>query len=186
MDPANCPVCGSDALVTILVEDEEHGRRLRSYCRECERRQAEQARDEVRPLAEGLARLLVYGGVLLALLTATADYLAISGRSGFGWRQITGVEVGFLAIVLGLALRKGLLGMAGLFLLVLSIGADLLHIGHFPGLGWRSHVGFVVATALLVGGFFWHRALQRGKGLPRPRVRAGRSPGSHTGTGAVT
>ncbi len=174
MDSANCPVCGSDALVTVLVEKAGGAEQLRHYCVECERRRAEQAREDLRPIAEGLAWLLIYGGVLLALVTATADYLAISGREGFGWRQITGTELGFLAIVLGLLMRKGLLSMAGFFLLVLSIGADLLHLGHAPGLGWRSHLGFVVATALLAGGVFWRRELARGAGLPRPRPRGGR------------
>jgi hypothetical protein len=174
MHSANCPGCGSDALVTVLTENTEGTRQLRRYCRECERRRAEQAREELRPTAKGVARLLVYGGILLALLTVTADYLAISGRSGFGWRQITGTEIGFLAIVSGLFLRKGLLGVAGLFLLVLSIGADLLHIGHVPGPGWRSHLGFVVAAALLAGGVLWSRKLAHGAGLPRPRPRAGR------------
>ena len=161
MDPARCPQCGSDALVTVLSEDEAGEKQFRRYCRECQRRGAELARDEVRPIAAGLARLLIYGGVLLALLTATADYLAISGRTGFGWRQMTGAEAGFLAIVLGLVLRKGLLGVTGVFLLLLSLGADLLHVGHMPGLGWRSHLGFAVAAAMLGGGILWHRALTR-------------------------
>jgi hypothetical protein len=170
METANCPVCGSDALSTVLVENAEGDKQLRRYCAECERRRARQERDELRPFVEGLARLLIYGGVLLALLVATADHLAIRSHEGFGWRQITGTELGFLAIVLGLLMRKGLLGMAGLFLLVLSIGADLLDIGDSPGLGWRSHLGFVLATALLAGGVLWRRGIARGAGLPRPRT----------------
>lgn len=166
MNPAICSQCGSDALVTVLSEGEAGEKQLRRYCRECQRRGAELARDELTPISAGMARLLIYGGVLLALLTVTADYLAISGRTGFGWRQVTGTELGFLAIVLGLLMRKGLLGVAGLFLLFLSIGADLLVVGHSPGLGWRSHLGFVVAAAMLAGGILWRRALTR---RARPR-----------------
>lgn len=161
MDPARCPQCGSDALVTVLSENEAGEKQLRRYCRDCQRRGAELAREELRPITAGIARLLIYGGVLLALLTVTADYLAISSHSGFGWRQLTGTELGFLAIVLGLLMRKGPLGVTGLFILVLSIGADLLDVGHSPGLGWRSHLGFVVAAAMLAGGILWHRALTR-------------------------
>ena len=107
-------------------------------------------------------------------MTATADYLAISGRQGFGWRQITGTEIGFLAMVLGVMLRRGLLGVAGLFLLVLSIGADVFQLGRMPGIGWRSHLGFVLATALLAAGLLWRRELARGAGLPKARPREGR------------
>jgi hypothetical protein len=160
MEPSRCPQCGADAFVTVLSEDED-GKQLRRYCGECQKRGAELARAELRPMAAGVARLLIYGGVLLGLLTATADYLAISGGTGFGWRQITGSELGFLAMFLGLVTRKGLLGVAGLFLLLLSIGADLLRVGHAPGLGWRSHLGFVAATAMLAAGSLWHRALSR-------------------------
>jgi hypothetical protein len=174
MDSTTCPTCGADELATVLVEDSDGTRRLRSYCKQCERRHAERERNELRPLASGLARLLVFGGVLLAVLAAASDYLAISGRSGFGWRQMLGTELGFLAIATGLMLRRGLVAAAGLFLMVLSIGADWLHIGHMPGLGWRSHLAFAIATVLLCAGVFWRRALSRGAGLPEPRPRSGR------------
>lgn len=161
MDPARCPNCGSDALVTVLSDDGSGGKQLRRSCPDCRARDADRSRAELRRVQAGLAKLLVTAGALLALLTATADNLAISGRAGFGWRQITGVELGFLAMVLGLFLRQALLGVAGLFLFLLSIGADLLQVGHVPGLGWRSHLGFVVATAMLAAGIAWHRALAR-------------------------
>jgi hypothetical protein len=174
MEPTTCPTCGADQLATVLVEDSDGGRSLRSYCRQCEQRRAELERDELRPLASGLARVLVFGGVLLAVLAATSDYLSISGRTGFGWRQMLGSELGFLATAMGLMLRRGLIAAAGLFLMVLSIGADWLHIGHVPGLGWRSHLAFAIATVLLFVGVVWGRALARGAGLPEPRPRSGR------------
>ena len=161
MDPARCPLCGSDALATVVSTDASDARQLRTYCLACQSRGIEEERNERRWLGTMLARLLFYGGVVLALLTATADYLPLSGRTGFGWRQITGIELGCLAIVLGLLARKGLVGIGGLFLLLLSIGADLLHVGLTPGFGWRSRTGIVVATAMLVGGILWRRALER-------------------------
>jgi len=169
MDSTRCPACGSGDFACVLAQTDDGDKELRRYCRECERRRAARVRDDLRPIADGLARLLIYAGLLLALLTATADHLAIPGSTGFGWRQITGTELGFLAIVLGLMMRKGLLGVGGLFILVLSIGADFLQVGHAPGLGWRSHVGFLVATAMLGGGVLWRRALGRGAGHPPPR-----------------
>ena len=165
MDAPKCPDCGSEALVTIVSET--HEGELRQFCRDCERRRRWYERSGVRNIASGSARLLIYAGVILTLLTITADRLAISGRSGFGWRQITGAEVGFLCIVVGLFLRGALLGTAGLFLLVLSLGADLLRVGHSPGLGWRKQLALVLATVLLAAGMLWQRALRK-KALPFP------------------
>jgi hypothetical protein len=159
MDAPRCPVCGSLSLVTVVSETDEGS--LRQFCRDCDSRRRWYERSGVRHIASGSARLLIYAGVILTLLTITADRLSISGRSGFGWRQITGAEVGFLCVVLGLLLRAALLGMAGLFLLVLSLGADLLRVGHSPGLGWRKQLALVLATVLLAVGMLWQRALRR-------------------------
>jgi hypothetical protein len=159
MDAPRCAVCGSSDLATVISETEEGG--LRQFCRDCDRRRLWYERSGVRHIASGSARVLIYAGLTLTLLTITADQLAISGEEGFGWRQITGAEVGFLCIVLGLLLRAALLGVAGLFLLVLSLGADILRIGHSPGLGWRKQVALLLATVLLGVGMLWQRALRR-------------------------
>ena len=161
MDEARCPECNSNPLATVLSMDDSGERVLRTYCPACGRPQARRDRAALLFALEILPRVLVYGGIVLAILTATADYLAISGNTGFGWRQMLGSEMGFLAIALGLLLRRGLLGVAGMFLLVLSIGADLLEVGHVPGYGWRSGLAFFVAAAMLVGGVVWRRALMR-------------------------
>ncbi len=161
MDSARCPQCGSDALATVVRTDASGEKQLRTYCRACQARLAEQDRNELRWLGTMFARLLVYGGIVLAVLTVTADHLNISGHSGIGWRQITGVEVGCMAILLGLLARRHFVSVAGLFLLLLSIGADLLRVGHAPGFGWRSRTSFILATAMLVGGILWRRALER-------------------------
>jgi hypothetical protein len=161
MDASRCPKCNLDSLATVLSMDDSGERVLRSFCPACGRPSARRDRAALLSAVALLPRVLVYGGIVLAVLTATADYLAISGRTGFGWRQMLGSELGFLAIAVGLLLRQGLLGVAGMFLLVLSIGADLLQVGHVPGFGWRSSLGFLVATAMLVGGVLWRRALAR-------------------------
>jgi hypothetical protein len=105
----------------------------------------------------------MYAGILLILLTLAVDRLSLSGRTGFGWWQITGTELGLLCLVVGLIIGRGLLGMAGLFILVLSVGADLLHVGHAPGLGWRSHTALILSTLLLAGGMVWEYWLRRQK-----------------------
>ena len=71
----------------------------------------------------------------------------------------------FIWVNSGLTMRKKVLGVGGLFVFLLSIGADILQVGHAPGLGWRSQLGFLVAAAMLGGGMIWRRALERGAGL---------------------
>lgn len=164
MDALKCPVCGTESLVTVLSRDHEGG--LRQFCNECERRRLWDERKGVREIASGSARLLIYAGILLTLLTLTINRLAIGSHSGFGWRQITGAEVGILAVVLGLLAGRGLLGMAGLFLLVLSLCADVLHLGRAPGLGWRKQTALALASLLLAGGVLWQRALRKGDASP--------------------
>jgi hypothetical protein len=170
MDATRCPVCGTDSLVTVLSSGPAGSRVLSKICRECERRASAQGRTTARQLALGLARASIAGGILLGALALSADYLGISGRQGFGWRQLAGAEIGFLCVVLGLLLQRTWLGVGGLFLLVLSLGADLLRVGHSPGLGWRKQAALVLALGLVAGGAIWQRALRRrsGAGEPEP------------------
>jgi hypothetical protein len=159
MDATTCPVCGTDSLVTVVSSGQEG--ELRQFCNECARRRLWNERRGVRQIASGSARLLIYAGVILTVLTISVNQLSISGNTVFGWRQITGAEVGFLCIVLGLLVARGWLGMTGLFLLIVSLGADLLRLGHAPGLGWRKQTALGVAGVLVVGGILWQRALKK-------------------------
>ncbi len=168
MNASRCPVCGTDSLDTVLSSGPPGTRGLRQVCRECERRQAAPLRVAARQLALASARLLIAGGILLGALTLSANYLAISGKPGFGWRQVVGAELGFLGVVLGVLLRRAWLGVGGLFLLVLSLGADILRVGHSPGLGWRKQAALVAAIALVAGGSLWQRALVRRQPSGRP------------------
>ena len=159
MDPRKCPVCGTESLVTVLSTSPEGG--LRQVCNECKRRSIWNERSVVRQTARGLATLLIYAGILLGVLTFIVDRLSISGHPGFGWRQIAGAEVGMLIIIVGFLAWRGFLGIAGLFLLILSLGADVLRLGHAPGLGWRKQTALVLACLLIAGGLLWQRALRK-------------------------
>jgi hypothetical protein len=112
-------------------------------------------------IARGSARLLIYAGLLLAVLTLTVDRLSIAGGTGFGWWQLTGTELGILGVVLGLVIGNGLLGVSGLFLFVMSLGADFLHLGRAPGLGWRKQTALGVASLLIAGGIIWEFTLKK-------------------------
>jgi hypothetical protein len=164
MDPRKCPVCGTASLVTVFSRGPEG--LPRQLCTECERRHLWNERSGPREIARGWARLLISAGILLTLLTLTVDHLSISGHPGFGWRQITGTEVGILSLILGFVTGRGLLVMAGFFLLALSLGADLLHLGHAPGLGWRKQTALVLASLLIAGGMLWQRAVRRADASP--------------------
>jgi hypothetical protein len=161
MEAMRCPVCGTDSVETVLREEGDGERVLHQFCRECARRQESEVKYRNRRLAASLATPMTYVGLLLVLLALVADLLAISGRSGFGWRQMTGAEVGFLCVFLGLMLRRALLGTAGLYLLVLSLLADLLKVGHAPGAGWRAQAALGVGTATLAAGLYLRRRLTR-------------------------
>ncbi len=164
MDTRKCPVCGTESLVTVVAKGHEGG--LRQVCSECERRRLWDERSGVRQIASGSARLLTIAGVLLTGLTLAVDRLSISGNTGFGWRQITGAEVGILCVTVGFIAGRGWIGMAGLFLLVLSLGADLLNLGNAPGLGWRSQTALTVASIVIAAGMLWQRALKPNAGPP--------------------
>ncbi|HYN04462.1 MAG TPA: hypothetical protein VE359_18580 [Vicinamibacteria bacterium] len=161
MSAARCPVCGTDSLVTILREGDDGERQLRQFCRECARRGDSEVRSRQPRIAASFAAPLTWSGILLLALALTADYLSISGRSGFGWRQVTGAELGFLCVVLGVLLQRAFVGTAGLFLLVLSLLADLLALGHAPGPGWRMRAALVAGTVLVAAGLFLRRETRR-------------------------
>jgi hypothetical protein len=130
-------------------------------CKECERRRLSEEQRNLRALGSYAARLLTYAGALLILLTLLADRLPIAGRSGFGWWQITGVEAGAVCFFIGVVTARALIVIAGILLVVLSGGADLLQVGHAPGFGWRSQTLLVVSSLLVVVGMAWQLAMRR-------------------------
>jgi hypothetical protein len=174
MGTEKCRVCGTESLVTVVSQG--HQGALRQFCSECDRRRAWSERRGVRAIEGGSARLLIYAGVILTLLTLTVDRLSIRGHSGFGWRQITGAEVGFLCLVIGILVGEGFLGMAGLFLLVVSLGADILELGRAPGLGWRKQTALALSSLLLAGGMLWQRVLKKRETSPSPSGNEGAQP----------
>jgi hypothetical protein len=166
MEAMSCPVCGTDSVETVLREEGDGERVLHPCCRECARRQESEEEYRQRRMAASLVTPVSYVGLLLVLLALVADYLAISGRPGFGWRQMIGAEVGLLCVFLGLMLRRAFLGTAGLYLLVLSLLADLLKVGHVPGAGWRAQAALGVGTAMLAAGLYLRRMLTRPPRVP--------------------
>ena len=133
----------------------------RLVCKDCERRRLSEEQRTLRAIWSYAARLLTYAGALLILLTLLADRLPIAGRSGFGWWQISGVEVGAVCFFIGIVTRRGLIVIGGALLLVLSGGADLFQLGHSPGFGWRSQTVLAVSCLLVIVGMLWELAMRR-------------------------
>ena len=159
MDALKCPVCGSESFGPAMTTSPGGSGRL--VCKACERRRLSDEQRNVLALRSYAARLLTYGGALLIVLTLLADFLPIAGQEGFGWRQITGLEAGIVCFVIGIVTRRGLIVVGGVLLLVLSGAADLLELGHAPGLGGRSRTVLVVSTLLVIIGTLCELVIRR-------------------------
>ena len=158
MDALKCPVCGSQSYGPVMSTSPGGSQRL--VCKDCERRRLSEAQRNIRAHGSYAARLLTYAGALLVLLTLLADRLPIAGQSGFGWRQITGLEAGAVCFLIGIVTRRGLIVIGGVLLLVLSGGADLFQLGHAPGFGWRSQTVLAVSCLLVIVGMLWELAMR--------------------------
>jgi hypothetical protein len=162
---ASCASCGRPASVTIVVEDDWGSRTGRALCLECAEKQPLPRSHAGRAALAALApRLLIGIGAAIAVLAVTADHLGISGQRGFGWRQLAGGEVGTLLLVVGVLLRSGVATLAGLLVIVLSLGADLLRVGHSPGIGWRQQLALPLAAVCVAAGLVWRRLQRRRRG----------------------
>jgi hypothetical protein len=129
-------------------------------CKECGRPRLSEEQRARGAIARYAARLLTYAGTLLILLTLLADRLPIAGRSGFGWRQVIGLEAGAVCFFIGIVTGRGLIAIGGILLLVLSGGADLFQLGHAPGFGWRSQTLLAVSCLLVIVGMLWELAMR--------------------------
>lgn len=160
MPGSPCPDCGSP-LTTVLAQGPAGERQLTQACQECALRAQQAERDTARDIALALTKPVIAAGLVLGLLVLVADHLGLTGRVGFGWRQLTGAEAGFLALVVGLLGRRTLVGVLGAVVMVLSLGADMLQMGRGPGMGWREWLGLLIAAGLVTAGVVFRGLLLR-------------------------
>lgn len=157
-EPAGtCVTCGRPALVTVMGDAGGAFPTPRQYCLECAERRPEPVGTVGQAVAPFLPSLLIRVGALIGILALAADYLQIAGKSGFGWKQMAGAEIGALALTLGAFLRVGFLTVGGLVLVALSLGADYIGVGHSPGLGWKQQIALPLSVICVVVGLFWQR-----------------------------
>jgi len=101
--------------------------------------------------------LLVLFGLLMGFIALGADYLGISGQTGFGWYQRLGLLIGMALVVMGSLFRVDVMCVVGVVLLILSLTADFLHVGMSPGIGRRQQFAMGLAVATLVAGLLLSR-----------------------------
>ena len=53
-----------------------------------------------------ISLILIIGGVILTLLSLTADLIGIGSYPGINWAQITGAVVGLVALIFGYRLGR--------------------------------------------------------------------------------
>lgn len=149
----NCELCGQPALVRILVDYAGAERVEKRYCLTCADKR------EVGPevISPFLPRLLVWSGVVIGVVSVSADFLGISGSGEFGWRQMAGTELGALLMVVGVVVRRAVVSIGGMVLLALSVGAEWLRVGHSPGVGWRQGAALAVSALLMATGLLTAR-----------------------------
>jgi hypothetical protein len=152
---APCEVCGRPALVRVLVDQGF----IRRFCLECADHGGDRRTRVVPPLL--IPNLLIRVGAVLGVLAIGADYLGIAGRSGFGWRQAVGAELGVLCLVIGAFVRRGWPMVIGIALLLLSMGADVISVGETPGMGWRQHIAMAAAILMVSAGLIYQQRDRR-------------------------
>lgn len=155
-----CVICGRPASINVHQGTDGGEPIIRHYCLECaDEREVESPSPEQAAVSAGLSHggLLMLMGGLLAFLAIGADFLGISGQTGFGWFQRLGVLFGLLLVIVGAVFRVGTLSVFGLILFVVSLFADFLGIGESPGMGSRQQITLALSIALLAGGTFVQR-----------------------------
>lgn len=159
-----CECCGEPARVRIL-RGYRGGRPVRhAFCLAC----AERVADSLAPTAYsgGLdarrvrlstGAVLVFGGMLVAMLGAAADLLGVGSHAGFGWAQQSGLVLGLVFVAIGALLRIDIVGVVGTLCVGLAALADFLGSSPSPGIGWRQQLAIGAGLLLIVAGVLMRR-----------------------------
>lgn len=155
-----CEICGQRAFVHVRDGIGENIEHICHYCHACAdaiHEQIEQAGRRRWERRIGAGSLLVFLGVLVVLLAASADFLGISGRTGFGWQQKLGVLLGGVCVLLGALFRMEPLALVGCILVPTAVFADRIGVGRAYGIGERQKLVLIVAAAVMALGLLIRR-----------------------------
>ncbi len=144
-----CETCGVPAVVHIN-SGAYAGQRMRHLCFGCADRQDMSAASRKRRFNPGAVLAAV--GLMMLVISLLADVLAFGGSEGFGWRQLLGVALAGVIVLIGAAMWVPTLLAVGLIGLVMTILADWLAFGSSEGFGWQQALGCLVGVGLAFGG----------------------------------
>ena len=144
-----CETCGVPAVVHIN-SGAYAGPRMRHLCFGCADREDMSAASRKRRFNPG--SVLAAVGLMMLVISLLADVLAFGRSEGFGWRQLLGVALAGVMILIGAAMWVPTLLAVGLIGVVMTILADWLAFGNAEGFGWQQILGCLVGVGLAFAG----------------------------------
>ena len=144
-----CETCGVPAVVHIN-SGAYAGPRMRHLCFGCADREDMSAASRKQGLNPGAVLAAV--GLMMLVISLLADVLAFGGSEGFGWRQLLGVALAGVMVLIGAAMWVPTLLAVGLIGVAMTILADWLAFGSADGFGWQQALGCLVGVGLAFGG----------------------------------
>ncbi len=163
-NPCVCECCGEPARVRIL-RGYQGGKPVRhAFCLACAERWADALAPtaysgglDARRVRLSTGAILVFGGILVAILGAAADLLGVGSHAGFGWAQQSGLVLGLVFVAIGALLRIDIVGVVGTLCVGLAALADFLGSSPSPGIGWRQQLAMGAGLLLIVAGVLMRR-----------------------------
>ena len=144
-----CETCGVPAVVHIN-SGAYAGPRIRHLCFGCADTEDMSAASRKRRFNPGAVLAAV--GLMTLVISLFADVLAFGSSEGFGWRQLLGVSLAGVMILIGAAMWVPTLLAVGLIGVVMTILADSLAFGNAEGFGWQQILGCLVGVGLAFAG----------------------------------
>ncbi len=144
-----CETCGVPAVVHIN-SGAYAGPSMRHLCFECADREDMNAASHRRGLNPGAVLAAV--GLMMLVISLLADIMAFGGSEGFGWRQLLGVALAGVMVLIGAAMWVPTLLAVGLIGVVMTILADWLAFGNAEGFGWQQILGCLIGVGLAFAG----------------------------------
>jgi hypothetical protein len=95
--------------------------------------------------------------------SAAADWFAFGSSEGFGWKQLLGLGLAGILLLIGALVRIPALSVIGLFIGLLTVLADWLGFGNAEGFGRQQMAGCALGAALMALGLVFARAVGSGR-----------------------
>ena len=149
--PPGCDRCGQRAIVHISAFP-GNARLVRHFCLACA--DDEVYRAAIRQQRVNFSAVILCVGLIVLVLSLSADVLAFGNSEGFGWQQRTGWAIGAALFLIGAIVRVGTLVVIGLFAGTLALLADWLAFGSGQGFGRQQFAGVLLGIAVSVLGLW--------------------------------